>query len=819
MNYTIESIADFCSGQAQIAIPGSNVSNIIIDHRDIHWHGALFVALKGSRSDGHDFIPELIERGGRNFLITDAAIGKAHKGEANFIVVKDAVMALQEISKEHRDNYKIPIVGVAGSNGKTIVKEWINSLLEASHQVCRSPKSYNSQIGVALSLMQLGSKHTLGVFEAGISKPGEMALLQQMIAPSIGIFTNLGDAHAAHFDSYEQKLMEKLKLFAHSNQVIVNRDQFWFAEYNGDIKDKFFTWSRESTEADVCVNGVKVRSGSTIIDLNHDNRQYQIQIPFEDRASIENAIHCFCLCLILDCVNQQALKRFSFLAPVAMRMEMKQGVENSILIDDSYNSDLGSLQAALDQLASQKAEARVVILTDMYQNSPGDYLYHELASILNESRVDELICIGPDLEKYRSLFTLPIVQNFENADQYWEQLDTTQLRNKAILVKGARAFRLEKLVQRLQAQQHETTLQVDLHKLGQNLKYFRSQIESKTKIMVMVKAFSYGSGGFEVANYLQNQKVDYLAVAYADEGVSLRKRGVRLPIMVMSPAKTSYDAVIRHQLEPEIYSLRSLKEFIESAASLRHLFHELNIHLKIDSGMHRLGFESRDVPELLELLNQAPFIRVASVFTHLSAVDSEYQDEFTKQQIERYQSVAAAIQLGVNYQVMNHVLNSTGVLRFPQYHFDMVRIGIGLYGFAGTDSSKFLQALGAFKSYIIQIRTVAPNESVGYSRAGVSDKERRIATIAVGYADGLDRRLGHGEWSLKWQGQACPIVGNVCMDMCMIDVTHCEAKEGDEIMIFEGADDVSAMAKKLGTIPYEILTKVSQRVSRVYLQE
>ena len=561
MNYTIESIADFCSVQAQIAIPGSNVSNIIIDHRDIHWHGALFVALKGSRSDGHDFIPELIERGSRNFLITDAAIGKAHEGEANFIVVKDAVMALQEIAKEHRDNYKIPIVGAAGSNGKTIVKEWINSLLEASHQICRSPKSYNSQIGVALSLMQLGSKHTLGVFEAGISKPGEMALLQQMIAPSIGIFTNLGDAHAAHFNSYKEKLGEKLKLFAHSNQVIVNRDQFWFAEYNGDIKDKFFTWSRESKEADVYVNGVKVRSGSTIIDLNHDNRQYQIQIPFEDRASIENAIHCFCICLLLGCANQKVLKRFRFLAPVAMRMEMKQGVENSILIDDSYNSDLGSLQAALDQLGSQKAEARVVILTDMYQNSPGDHLYHELASILNESRVDELICIGPDLAKYHSLFTTKSIQNFENADQYWEQLDTTQLRNKAILVKGARAFRLEKLAQRLQAQQHETTLQVDLHKLGQNLKYFRTQINPKTKIMVMVKAFSYGSGGFEVANYLQNQKVDYLAVAYADEGVALRKRGIRLPIMVLSPAKTSYDSVIRFQLEPEIYSLRSLMEF------------------------------------------------------------------------------------------------------------------------------------------------------------------------------------------------------------------------------------------------------------------
>lgn len=819
MNYTIESIADFCSGKAHIALPGSNVSSIIIDHRDIHWHGALFVALKGSRSNGHDFIPELIEQGVRNFLVSDRKMLEAHQGKANFVLVTNAITALQEVAKGHRENFKIPIIGVAGSNGKTIVKEWINAVLEASHQICRSPKSYNSQIGVALSLMALDTKHTLGVFEAGISKPEEMARLQTMISPTIGIFTNLGDAHAAHFDSHKQKLEEKLLLFVHSEQIIVNRDQSWFEEYQGQHKGKFFTWSRESDQADVCVNGVKVRSGSTIIDLSHEGQQYQIQIPFEDRASIENAIHCFCLCLLLDCVSQQVLKRFSGLAPVAMRMEMKQGVENSVLIDDSYNSDLGSLQAALDQLSAQKADARVVILTDMYQNTPGDHLYHELARVLNESRIDELICIGPDLAKYRSLFTQGSIQNFDNADQYWEQLDTTQLRNKAILIKGARVFRLERLVKRLQAQQHETTLQVDLHKLGQNLKYFRTQIESKTKIMVMVKAFSYGSGGFEVANYLQNQKVDYLAVAYADEGVALRKRGIRLPIMVMSPAKTSYDAVIRNQLEPEIYSLRSLSEFIDSAASLRHLFHELNIHLKIDSGMHRLGFESGDVSALLKLLNDAPFIRVASVFTHLSAADAKNQDDFTKDQIERYQTVADAIRNGLSYDVMYHVLNSTGILRFPQFHFDMVRIGIGLYGFAGTDSSKFLQALGAFKSYIIQIRSVAPNESVGYSRAGVSDKERRIATIAVGYADGLDRRLGHSEWNLKWQGQACPIVGNVCMDMCMIDVTHCDAKEGDEVMIFDGADDVEAMAKKLGTIPYEILTKVSQRVSRVYLQE
>jgi len=819
VNYTIETISDFCAGQSKIAIPGSEVSNIITDNRDIHWHGALFVAIKGSRSDGHDFIPQLVKQGVRNFLVTDTKHCEDLAQSANFIVVKDVVAAVQSIAKKHREHFSIPIIGVAGSNGKTIVKEWLNSLLEASHQICRSPKSYNSQIGVALSLIQLANRHTLGIFEAGISKPDEMARLQDMITPSIGVFTNLGDAHSAHFDSYEQKLEEKMRLFTRAEKVIVSKDQFWYEDYTGSVKEKFFTWSKLDENADVFVEYIKVRSGSTILDLKHGDRHFHIQIPFEDKASIENAIHCFCLCRLIGCDSSEVLNRFTALAPVAMRMEMKRGVENSILIDDSYNSDLGSLQAALDQLSVQKADARVVILSDMYQNSPGDHLYNELANMVNESKVDELIMIGPDLEKHKSFFQVPQMSHFESSDAYWEQLDTATIRNKAILIKGARVFRLEKLVQRLQAQQHETTLQVDLHKLGQNLKYFRSKVDASTKIMVMVKAFSYGSGGFEVANYLQNQKADYLAVAYADEGVALRNKGIRLPIMVMSPSKTAYESVIRHQLEPEIYSLRSLSEYIESAASLRHLFHELLIHIKIDSGMHRLGFESRDVPALLDLLKRAPFIRVSSVFTHLSATDSPNQDDFTRDQIERFEAVATLVQNGLDYRVMKHALNSTGILRFPEYHFDMVRLGIGLYGFAGTDSSKFLQALGAFKSYIVQIRTVAPNESVGYSRAGVSDKERRIATVAVGYADGLDRRLSNGEWSLKWQGQACPIVGNVCMDMCMIDVTHCDAREGDEVIVFEGAADVEAMAKKLGTIPYEILTKVSERVNRVYLQE
>lgn len=819
MNYTIESIAEFCQAKAHVALPGSGVSNVIIDHRNIHWQGSLFVAIKGSRVNGHDFIPELIKQGVRNYLITDTSVLEELKGQANFIFVEDAVKALQAIAKAHRNHFKIPVIAITGSNGKTIVKEWLNSLLEASHQICRSPKSFNSQIGVALSLNHLSSRHTLGIFEAGISRPGEMERLRTLIAPTIGVFTNLGDAHSAHFESNEHKLEEKMRLFEQVDKVVVCSDQFWFEAFDLEVKTKFFTWSVQDESANVFVEGVHTRSGSTMIDFRVGDKHYALQIPFEDRASIENAIHCFCVCLLLDCTTKQVLNRFSHLSPVAMRMEMKRGVENSIIIDDSYNSDLGSLQAALDQLTAQKAAARMAVITDMYQNSPGDHLYHELANILNETFIEELVCIGPDLAKYRSLFRQERVLNFENTEAYINQLDTSELRHKAVLIKGARAFKLERLVQHIQAKHHQTTLQVDLHKLGQNLSYFRNQIKPNTKIMVMVKAFSYGSGGFEVANYLQSQHVDYLAVAYTDEGVALRGRGVRLPIMVMSPSQTSYETIIRHQLEPEIFSLRSLAEFIDSASSLRHLFHELNIHVKINSGMNRLGFEQADIEQLLEKLEATSFVRVASVFTHLAASDSEGQDDFTVEQVERFNQTADKITAKLGYRVMRHALNSTGILRFPQFQFDMVRLGIGLYGFAGSDNTKFLQALGAFKSYIIQMRTVPAGQSVGYNRDGVSDKDRRIATVAVGYADGLDRRLGHGAWSLKWEGKACPIVGNVCMDMCMIDVTHCDAKEGDEVIIFEGAEDVQSMAKKLDTIPYEILTKVPQRVSRVYLQE
>lgn len=819
MNYTIETIGDFCGGTSLIAIPGSMVRSVIIDHRDINRNGAMFAAFKGSRTDGHRFIPELIEQGVRHFLVSEEQVARHQQGKANFIIVPDVTAALQMIAAKHRSYFTLPVIAVTGSNGKTVVKEWLNTLLEDDFNICRSPKSFNSQIGVALSVLQLEPDHTLGVFEAGISKPGEMANLERILKPGIGIFTNLGDAHAAHFESERVKFNEKWLLFRQADKVICNSDQQWFEWLDEQERKRCFTWSDTRADADVFITRISTGPRSSLIEFRHKGHDGTIEIPFADKASVENALHCLCALLLMGCGTPGVFARFELLMQVAMRMEVKQGIEQSVLIDDSYNADLGSLRVALGQLVSMEGRERLVILTDLSDNVSSPELYSSIASMLEEAQVNELVGIGQEIERHKDLFSFLQLTCYPDADSYWNTLVPRSLRGKAILIKGARKFKLEQLVKRLQAQQHETVLEVDLHKLAENLKFFRAHIRPGVRIMVMVKAFSYGSGGFEIAGFLQTQRVDYLAVAYADEGIELRRHGIRMPVMVMSPSKAAYEGMIKHKLEPEIYSLRSLSEFIESARSLRHLFETLQIHLKIDSGMHRLGFQRDDMDALLAELNEAPFIRVVSVFTHLSAADNAEEDTFSQGQMREFLDLAGKVEHALAYPIMKHALNSTGILRFPEYQFDMVRLGIGLYGFSGTHHNKFLHSLGTLKSYIVQIREVPASESVGYNRRGWSDKPRKIATVAIGYADGLDRRLGNGNWSLKWQGTACPTVGDICMDMCMIDVSATGAREGDEMIVFDGAREIEQMASQLGTIPYEVLTKVSQRVRRVFLQE
>lgn len=820
MNYTIESIADFCKGTAYIAFPGSTVSRINIDHRVSKRENALFAAIKGARFDGHDFIPELLELRCHHFLVTDAELAERYKGRANFIIVDDIIPALQLIAQEHRDNYTLPVMAITGSNGKTIVKEWLNSVLENEFRICRSPKSFNSQIGVPLSVFELSSYDSLAIFEAGISLPNEMHRLEVILKPTIGILTNIGDAHSAHFESDKAKFLEKWKLFQHTPKVLVCKDQAWTRWIPKSDLHKCVFWSHEDKSASIYFSVKEIHSNLSTFEAIANGRTYSFEIPFSDRISIENASHCFAMCAMLNNLNARVLSKFHELSPIAMRMEVKQGLEDSLIIDDTYNSDLGSLKASIYQLSTHVDRDKYVILSDLEQNADNKESYAQIAQMLREAEVTHVVAIGLKIAQYKAVFEPMVVRCFDSADEFWEQLDTKSLRQKAILVKGARKFKLEKLVTRLQAKQRITTLEIDLRKLGLNLAYFREKINESTKVMVMVKAFAYGSGSFEVAHFFQSIKmVNYLVVAYADEGILLREKGINLPIMVMSPSKTAYESMIQHNLEPEIYSLNTLKDFVRATKSMRHFFDEYPIHLKIDTGMHRLGFEEAQIHEALQLIKDTGFLRVASVFTHLSATDERAQDAFTKRQIEVFSGMNEIICETLGYQPDRHVLNSTGVLRFPEYHFEMVRLGIGLYGFSGSEDSRFLHTLGTLKSYIVQIRNVKAGESVGYARQGMAEVDRQIATVALGYADGLDRRLSNGNWNINWQGMECPIVGNVCMDMTMIDVSHTTANEGDEVVIFSGKADIQRMADKLDTIPYEILTKIPERVRRIYLQE
>ncbi|MBT5976619.1 MAG: bifunctional UDP-N-acetylmuramoyl-tripeptide:D-alanyl-D-alanine ligase/alanine racemase [Flavobacteriales bacterium] len=819
MNYTIESIADFCNGAPTISIPGSLENQVIIDHREPHGTDAMFAALKGARVDGHSFIGSLIESGLHHFLVSDPDVIKSFEGQANFILVTDVVEALQKVAAEHRDNYNIPVIAITGSNGKTIVKEWLNQLLENEHSICRSPKSYNSQIGVPLSLFNLGPDHSLGIFEAGISRPDEMQVVSQMIRPTIGILTNIGDAHAAHFDNDEQKFREKWKLFDSAEKIVGCCDDHWFGWLSEQDRKRCFCWSTKDPNANVFIERIITQDKKSVLSVRSKSGSHTVTIPFTDKASIQNAIHCFVCIELLRRIRKPVIDLFEDLSSVAMRMEVKQGIEQSVIIDDSYNSDLGSLRIALENLSTQMDREKLVILSDFRENVNPTQLYEQIGSMLREAEVDEVVGIGIQIAENAGAFEPMGISCFDDVDSYWNSLDAKAIRNKAILIKGARKFRLENLSKRLQAKHHETVLEVDLHKMAQNLSYFRDQIKGRAKIMVMVKAFAYGSGGYEVAQFLEKQKIDYLGVAYADEGVELRKKGIRIPIMVMSPSKETYESMIQYDLEPEIYSLNSLEDFINTAKSYRHLFREFSIHLKIDSGMHRLGFERSDIKVLCNRVNDVPFVKIESIFTHLAATDDPQSDEFTKAQLTKFADLSEEIGEQIGYMPTRHALNSTGILRFPDSLFDMVRLGIGLYGFSGSEHGKFLHALGKLKSYIVQVRSVPANESVGYARNGVEQRERRIATVAIGYADGVDRRLGNGNWSFLWQDTQCKTVGNICMDMCMIDVTNTAAQEGDEVIVFAGSSEVVAMAEKLNTISYEILTKISERVRRVYHQE
>ncbi len=827
MNYTVSSITSIVNG----TLFGKGDSNILIkilliDSRKIsNAETSLFFALIGERHDGHNYIYDLYENGIRNFVVSSIPQNIDRFAGSNFILVKDTLIALQQLSAFHRQQFKIPIVGITGSNGKTIVKEWLYQLMREDKNIVRSPKSFNSQVGVPLSVWQISEEHSLGIFEAGISKPSEMNLLSNIIQPTIGIITNIGQAHDENFESQKQKVEEKLKLFLNSEVIIYCKDytQIHKEIINEEVfhETKAFTWSRK-LRADLLIGRITKNDLDTEIQGVFKNDFIGISIPFTDEASIENAIHCWTVMLYLGYENNVIAERMRYLSPIAMRLELNEGINNCSIINDSYNSDLSSLVIALDFLNQQKQHPKkTLVLSDILQSGQTDEsLYKEVANLIHKKGISRLIGIGESISNQESQFNIE-KSFYKSTNDFLQHFNNSFFRDETILLKGARAFGFEAISKVIQQKAHETVLEINLNSIVHNLNYYRSKLNANTKIMAMVKAFSYGSGSFEIANILQFHRVDYLCVAYADEGIELRKAGITLPIMVMNPEEQSYDSMIQYNLEPEIYSLRVLGLFEASLKRSENKSTKLiPIHIKLDSGMHRLGFDESDINELIVRIKNNKQILIKSIFSHLAASDEGAHDEFTWHQIKKFNLTYDVIKSHFSYPILKHILNSAGISRFPDAQFDMVRLGIGMYGIGVNQAEQVqLQNVSTLKTNISQIKNIPANDTIGYSRKGVALVDMQIATVPIGYADGLSRKLGNGKGKMIVKGKPAPIIGNVCMDMCMIDITNIHANENDEVIIFGDNYSIREVAKNADTIPYEILTNVSRRVKRIYFQE
>ncbi|MNK20819.1 Alanine racemase [compost metagenome] len=811
--YTIEQIAGIVKGQDFLFDKEVMIKNLVIDSRTlVNAPNALFFCIKAQR-DGHQFIASAYQNGIRSFVVSEDVDQSAYP-ESNWIKVDDVLLALQRLAAYHRSTHQLEVIGVTGSNGKTIVKEWLYQLLSADYNVVRSPKSYNSQLGVPLSVWQINNSHNLGIFEAGISTAGEMKQLAAIIQPSIGILTNIREAHDEGFTDKVEKLKEKLELFEGVETFIYSPEHI-IAEVVLLGKRKF-TWSF-SQSADLQVLEVLGEGANTVLKAKYADKQIKVIIPFTDAAAIENTVICWATLLAMGYEAEEAAFRLSKLVKVGMRLQLINGIDHCSLIDDSYSADISSLSIALDFLNQQNQHPkRTLILSDLHETGKSaDELYQEIALLLKQKKINRLIGIGEQITAHQHLFEIE-KSFFSDTADFLSHVGQQSFHNETILVKGARKFGFEQVVKRLAQKVHDTVLEVNLNALLSNLQFYKSKLSKGVKTMAMVKAFSYGSGSFEIANLLQYHKVDYLAVAYVDEGIALRKAGINLPIMVMSPEPSAFDAMSRYKLEPEIYSLEVLQSFLHF---LPEEVTHFPVHIKLDTGMHRLGFEPQQIEEMVSLLAQSQKLKVSSVFTHLVATDDEQHDEFTKLQVSKYEQMYEALAASLDYRPIRHVLNTSGVSRWPNYQFDMVRVGIGLYGFDGALAKGELQTVAALKTTVTQIKQLKPNETVGYGRRGSLPDGGQIATVKIGYADGYSRAFGNGVGKMLVYGKFAATVGSICMDMCMLDVTGLDVEVGDEVIVFNEEHSIVDLAKEIHTIPYEILTNVSQRVKRVYYYE
>lgn len=821
MEYSIGEVSRIIDAKPE-QFTATSVSILLIDSRRLSLpEQSLFFALRTKTNDGHKYIGELYRLRVRNFVVSERLPEFDAMKDANFLVVKDTLKALQKLAAFHRKRFDIPVIGITGSNGKTIVKEFLYQLLHREFAIVRSPRSYNSQIGVPLSVWQMNDRNTLGIFEAGISQPDEMERLQPIIAPTVGILTNIGEAHQENFLSTRQKCLEKLTLFVEADAIIYDGDNAFIANCieAACLSHKAIGWSRRDSEAPLFVEAIIKKETGTEIHCTMLGFSRRFVIPFTDDASIENIIHCLALILYLKptCINDEA--KTQQLEPVDMRLDVKQGINNCLLINDTYNSDINSLDIALDFQASRRVNKKLkstLILSDILQSGTlPKSLYKKVADMVRRKKVDRIIGIGRDLKEYESAFDIQ-KEFYHTTDEFIRSASFKSFRNELILIKGSRHFHFEQITELLEKKVHETILEVNLDALVHNFNHYRSLLKPDTKIVCMVKAFGYGAGSYEVAKTLQEYRCDYLAVAVADEGADLRKEGISIPIIVMNPEFSSFNVLFENMLEPEVYSFRMLDALIKETE--RRGITSYPIHIKIDTGMHRLGFRPEEVPGICERVKEQSGVVVRSVFSHLAGSDSAEHDDFTRQQFAKFEGAAAELKAGLQQKVICHVLNSAGIERFPEQQMDMVRLGIGLYGVSAS-GMKGLRNVSTLRTIILQIQDVPAGDSIGYGRMSFVNRDSRIAIIPIGYADGLNRHFSNGGGEVVVNGTRCPIIGNICMDACMADVTDAEAKEGDNVLIFGEELPVNELSVKLKTIPYEILTSVSPRVKRVYYRE
>ncbi len=819
LEYSLYEINKLVKGKL-IGDGANRFQNILTDSRQLFSSAQpLFLAIAGERRNGHIYIQDLYNKGVRCFIISEEPKNPEEFHNAGFVLVQDTLLAFQKIAEFHRSRFSIPIIAITGSNGKTIVKEWLAQCMENKHNLVRSPKSYNSQLGVPLSVLLLNNETETGIFEAGISKPGEMEKLEPIICPTQGIITNIGEAHQQNFSSFKEKAEEKITLFKKCKEIYYCSD---YSEIQQAIDDMFknsdkklFSWSYNDINARLHIEILEKSRKETKVRLTGPSESLELVIPFIDNASIENCLHIINYLINNKFSSAEINNCLKTLHPIAMRLEQVKGINNCILINDTYNSDINSLGIALDFLLQQPNNKKSLILSDIQQSGMNDNeLYGKVAELVKKSEIDSFIGIGDSIKKFERNFSFLNSLFFHTTEEFLNSDIVYSFNSEAILIKAARSFRFEKIVSILSEKNHTTVLEINLSNLIQNLNYYRKLISPKTGIMVMVKALAYGSGTYEIASLLQHEKVDYLGVAFTDEGVQLRHSGINIPIMVMSPDNEDFPRLINNDLEPEIYSLNTLKNFIRVAETMQVAQHP--VHLKMDTGMHRLGFQESDIAELIQILQSTRTISVKGVFSHLAASDSPTHDDFSRKQISMFEKMYNQISNALSISPKRHILNTAGIERFPEAHFELVRLGIGLHGIS-TQSD--LLPVSSLKTHISQIKKIPSGETIGYNRRGKAYKKMEIAIIPIGYADGLDRKFGNGTGQVIINNKKAPFVGDICMDMSMIDISDISCQEGDEVTLFSSEHPITLLAEQIDTIPYEILTNVSSRVKRVYIKE